>query len=87
MMGGLTYMVNDKMCCGIVKDELMCRIDPMEYEVALKIKGCRPMDFTGRPMPGYVFVSGESVDKETDLEAWIHKCLDFNPKAKSSKKK
>ena len=87
MMGGLTFMVNDKMCIGIIKDNLMCRIDPDDYEKALKKEGCKPMDFTGRPMPGYVFVENGAVDKEKDLEAWLQLCLDYNPKAKSSKKK
>ena len=47
MMGGLTFMVNDKMCIGIIKDEMMCRIDPDMQEVALSKIGCRIMDFTG----------------------------------------
>ena len=58
MMGGLTFMVDEKMCVGIVKDDLMARIAPEEYEFALKKPGSRPMDFTGRPMPGFIFVSG-----------------------------
>lgn len=50
MMGGLTFMVNDKMCIGIIKDEMMCRIAPEMQETALAKNGCRIMDFTGRPM-------------------------------------
>ncbi len=65
----------------------MARIDPDIYENVLSKKGCREMDFTGRPMKGYVFVSAEGIDKDKDLENWIQFCLDFNPKAKSSKKK
>ncbi len=86
MMGGWCAMVDGKMCVGIVKNELMARIDPEFHEKALKKKGCRVMDFTGRPMAGYVFVSPEGIDMEIDLEYWIQLCLDFNPKAKSSKK-
>lgn len=56
MMGGLTFMYNDKMCVGIIKDELMCRIDPAFHESAVEIIGCRTMDFTKRPMKGYVLV-------------------------------
>jgi hypothetical protein len=52
MMGGLTFMYNSKMCVSIIKDELMCRIDPAIYEAVLEKPGCRPMDFTGRPMKG-----------------------------------
>lgn len=87
MMGGLCYMVNDKMCCGIVDDKLMARIDPDIYEKALKKKGCRAMDFTGRPMKGFVYVEPKGIDLDKDLEYWIGLALDYNPKAKSSKKK
>ena len=87
MMGGLCYLVDDKMCLGIVKDKLMARIDPEIYDRALKKKGCREMDFTGRPMKGYVFVEPEGIEMDTELYYWIELCLDFNPKAKSSKKK
>jgi len=48
MMGGLTFMVNDKMCIGIIKDEMMCRIDPERQDAALEKPGCRIMDFTGQ---------------------------------------
>lgn len=87
MMGGLTFMVNDKMCMGIVRDTLMARIDPEICEQALSKQGCREMDFTGRPMNGFVFVDLEGLETDEDLEYWIQKCLDYNPKAKSSKKK
>lgn len=87
MMGGLCFMVDDKMCTGIVKNQLMCRIGPKKYEEALTIPGCKEMTFTGKPMPGYVFVEPEAVDSDDDLAYWIQLCLDFNPQAKSSKKK
>lgn len=87
MMGGLTFMVNDKMCVGIIKDELMARIDPEMQESALKKKGCRIMDFTGRPMKGYVMINHDGMGTKKDLEWWINLALDFNKKAKSSKKK
>jgi len=87
MMGGLTFMVNDKMCVGILNDELMARIDPAVYESVLERKGCREMDFTGRPMKGFVFIGPEGTKLKKDLEYWINLALDFNKKAKSSKKK
>jgi hypothetical protein len=87
MMGGICYLVNDKMCVGIVKDKLMARIDPEMTEVALKKKGCREMDFTHRTMKGFVFIEPEGVDMDADLEYWIGLALDFNPRAKSSKSK
>ena len=87
MMGGICFMVNDKMCMGTIKGLLMARIDPDIYEKALKKKGCREMDFTGKPMRGYVFVEPEGIDNDSDLMYWVNLCLEFNPKAKSSKKK
>ena len=87
MMGGICFMVDDKMCAGVVKDQLMARIDPDIYEEVLAKKGCREMDFTKRPMKGFVFVDPIGTDMDSDLEYWIQQCLDFNPKAKSSKKK
>ena len=65
----------------------MARIDPEIYEEALTKKGCREMDFTKRPMIGYVYVEPEAIDLDEDLAYWVQLCLDFNPKAKSSKKK
>ncbi|MBI1804942.1 MAG: TfoX/Sxy family protein [Ignavibacteriae bacterium] len=87
MMGGLTFMVNDKMCVGILQDELMARIDPDVYETALQKKGCREMDFTGRPIKGFVFISPEGTNTKSNLEYWVGLSLEFNKKAKASKKK
>lgn len=87
MMGGLTFMVNDKMCVGIIKDEMMCRIAREMQEVALEKRGCRIMDFTGRPMKGYVMVDETGMKNSKEFDYWIQLCLEFNSKAKSSKKK
>lgn len=93
MFGGLCFMVNDKMCTGLLfskkqnTDFMMARIGEEAAPKALKRKGCQPMDFTGRPMKGYVFVTPDGFDSEKDLEYWIQLALDFNPLAKASKKK
>ncbi len=87
MMGGLCIMIDDKMCVGVVKDQLMARIDPDVYEDVLNQRGSREMDFTGRPMKGFLFIQPEGIDMDDDLEYWVDLCLEYNPKAKSSKKK
>jgi len=93
MFSGLCFMVDDKMCCGIHFDKkkdtdlLMVRIGEDASGEAMKKKGCHPMDFTGRPMKGYVFVTPDGFDEEQDLAHWIQLCIDFNPLAKASKKK
>lgn len=87
MMGGLCFMVNDKMCLGVVKDTLMARIGEEAYIEAIKREGCKEMDFTGRPMKGYVFVTPDGIDMDEDLEYYINLALKFNPLAKASKKR
>jgi TfoX/Sxy family transcriptional regulator of competence genes len=87
MMGGLCFMVNDKMCVGIVKNELMARIHPDEHATAIQKKGCRTMDFTKKPMKGFVFINSEGYDEDKDLDGWINLALAFNEFAKPAKKK
>lgn len=93
MMGGLCFMVDDKMCFGMHIDKgtntslLMARVGLDQYEKALAKKHCTEMNFTGRTMKGYVFISEDGFDMEEDLNYWIQLCLNFNPQAKSSKKK
>jgi TfoX/Sxy family transcriptional regulator of competence genes len=86
MFGGVCYMVNDKMCIGVVKEDMMCRIDPEKMEEALLKKGCRPMDFNHKPMKGFVFVNEEGMKSKKDFDYWIQLCLAFNKEAKKSKK-
>jgi TfoX/Sxy family transcriptional regulator of competence genes len=86
MMGGLVFMVNEKMCIGIIKDDLMCRIDPSFHEMAVEKHGCRTMDFTHRPMIGYVLIEESVLKSNSDFDYWINLALEFNIKAKSSKK-
>lgn len=78
MMGGLTFMINNKMCVGIVKNDLMARIGEDNYESALKKPGCKPMDFTGKPMKGYVFLEPSGIDMDQELEYWIDLSIAFN---------
>ena len=93
MMGVLCFKVDHKMLCGIHIDKkygdslLMARIGEEAYKTAIKSKHCLPMDFTGRPMRGYIFVTPDGFDSEDDLSHYLELCLDFNPKAKASKSK
>jgi hypothetical protein len=86
MMGGLVFMVNNKMCCGIHFDKkygdnlLMVKIGEEAYKREIKKEVCLPMDFTGRPMKGYVFITPDGFDLDEDLEYWIQKALYFNKK-------
>jgi TfoX/Sxy family transcriptional regulator of competence genes len=87
MMGGLTFMVNDKMCVGIIKDEMMCRLEPTLHDTLIEKTGCRTMDFTKRPMKGYVMIDDTAMKFQKDFEYWIGLSLDFNIRAKAAPKK
>src|SRR5687767_7540848 len=87
MFGGLCFMVNDKMCVGVEKDRMMVRLDPAKFDEVIEKEGCKPMDFTGRVMKGFVFVEIDVLNTKKKLEYWINLALDFNKKAKPSKKK
>ena len=93
MMGGMLFMVDDKMLCGTHLDKkygdnlLMVRIGEDAYTKNIENPTCLPMDFTGRPMKGYIFVTPDGFDLDDDLAYWLQLALDFNPLAKSSKKK
>ena len=85
MMGGLCFMVDGKMCLGVDKTRLMVRLDPELSEAALARPGCVPMDFTGRPMRGFVFIQPDGLKSAKQLNEWVGLALDFNPRAKASK--
>lgn len=87
MMGGWVIMLNDKMCVGIIGDEMMCRIDPTIYEESLDKRGCHEMLFSKRTMKGYVMIDPLELENPDELNTWIDLAIEFNPKAKSSKKK
>lgn len=87
MFGGTCYMLNGKMCLGVVKEDMMCRIGPDVYYEALERMGCREMEFTGKPMKGYVYVSADGLRTKQDFDYWIQLCVDFNKTAKAAKKK
>lgn len=87
MFGGLCFMVNDKMCVGVEKERLMVRLDPEKYEEVIDREGCKPMDFTGKVMKGYVFVDIDALNTKKKLQYWMDLALAYNKIAKPSKKK
>ncbi|REG87154.1 TfoX/Sxy family protein [Algoriphagus antarcticus] len=92
MMGGMLFMVDDKMCIGLNKDkhtkedQMMVRVGESAQDLCMKRTGCRPMEFTGRPMKGFVYVDPDGFDMDEDWEFWVEKALEYNPLAKRSKK-
>ena len=77
MFGGLTFMLAGNMCYGIIKDNLMVRVGPELYAEALSEPHARPMDFTGRPMKGMVYVGPEGYRTDADLARWVKRAADF----------
>ncbi len=76
MFGGLAFMVNTHMACGIVKDDLMVRVGKDNHDAAISA-GAMEMDFTGRPMRGMVIVPADLVRDTTGLERWVVQAIDF----------
>jgi TfoX/Sxy family transcriptional regulator of competence genes len=77
MFGGLSFMVNGHMCCGIIRDELVLRLGVVRAQRALGEPHVRPMDFTGRPLKGFVFVSPRVIRTEAMLRHWVQLACDF----------
>ncbi len=77
MFGGVAFMVDGNMACGVTGDELMVRVGPDNHEDALSRPHARPMDFTGRPMRGMVYVARPGFQSDPDLAAWVESGASF----------
>ncbi len=77
MFGGLAFLLAGNMCCGVIGRELMVRVGPDAYDRALALPGARPMDFTGRPMRGMVYVSAKTTKDDKALAAWVARGVGF----------
>jgi len=87
MFGGLCFMINDKMSMGVMKDKLMVRVGPDRTDEMLEQEGCRPIDFTGKAMKGYVYVDEAVLSNQNSLEFWVGVALEYNAIAPLTKKK
>lgn len=77
MFGGLTFMINGNMCCGVMGDRLMLRVGPVVYEQTLELEHARPMDFTNRPLTGFVYIEAAGLEDDADLATWVQRGIDF----------
>ena len=77
MFGGICFLVNGNMACGVADEALMVRVGPKAYEAALSEAHCRESDFTGRPLKGLVMIDPKGSNSEGDLKAWIHRGYGF----------
>ncbi len=86
MFGGLAFLVNDKMCVNVSGERLMCRFDPVLHESLAEHPFFETMMMRGKAYQGYGYISPKGFQAQKDLEYWVALCLDFNERAKSSKK-
>ena len=87
MFGGLCFLHNGNMLCGVDKDKnLMVRVGPEQYELALRSKHARQMDFTGKPLKGLVYVAREGYRTKAKLVKWIDMGLNFTNTLPTKKK-
>lgn len=77
MFGGIAFMLDGRMCCGVLKGELVARVSADDYAAALKQPQVRPMDFTGRPMKGYLYIASSAIADDGSLAMWVERCVSF----------
>ena len=77
MFGGLAFLHNGHMACGVAKEEMMVRVGPEGYQDALALPHAREMDFTGRPLKGLIYVDFEGYRTGPGLEGWVERGLVF----------
>jgi len=77
MFGGLTFMVGGHMCCGVLKNDLVVRIDPGEFDALVAQPHVRPFDFSGRPMQGMVYVDVGALSEPEALRTWVQRGTDY----------
>ena len=77
MFGGLCFLINGNMLCGISDDKLMARVGPKNYDFSLKQKHATEMDFTGKPLKGIIYVLPDGIKRKDSLKKWIDICIEF----------
>lgn len=77
MFGGLSFLINGNMSAGVIKQEFVFRIDPEKTDDALSRTHARPMDFTGKPMRGFVFVAADVLEDDAAFDEWIEMSVGF----------
>ena len=77
MFGGIAFLSSGNMLVGVIGDELICRVGPEAMDDALAEPGARVFDLTGRPMGGWVLVTGEAVSEDDDLVQWVERADRF----------
>lgn len=88
MFGGIAFLIDDKMCIGVNKNDIMLRCEKEETDELLKKKGAKVFDLSGgRPMKGWLLVGPEGTSSKKDFDWWINKAIEGNKNAAAPKKK
>jgi TfoX N-terminal domain len=87
MFGGIAFMINQKMCVGVLKDEMMLRVLEEKYENLLELPHFRAMEFTGKPMKGFLFIDQLGLEKVSDFAKTIDLAIEFGEKGVVKTKK
>jgi hypothetical protein len=77
MFGGLAFLLDGKMVVGISGAKLMARVGVERYQDALALPHVREMNFTGKPMKGYVYIDPPGLTEDSDLAAWVSWCAGY----------
>jgi len=77
MFGGVGFLLNGNLACGVNKDDMIVRVDPEKHATLLKKSHVRPFDMTGRPMKGWLLVEAEGVKTEKQLSTWVKEGVEF----------
>lgn len=77
MFGGISFLHNGKMICGVIKNDLIVRVGPDKYDELMKKPYTKEFDFTGRPMTGWIVVTPKAIEKEKQLSNWIEHGLNY----------
>jgi len=87
MFSGIAFMVDDKMCVTVRDNQIMCRVDPALHGELSEKPGCSTMIMQGKEYKGFIVVQDSALSTKNELAYWVNLALDYNPKAKASKKK
>ncbi len=71
MFGGLAFLIDGRMCCGVVRQELMVRVPKADYDACLQQPHARRMDFTGKPLKGFLYIAADGIKTKATLNRWI----------------
>ena len=77
MFGGLAFLLNGNMCCGVSRDEMIVRLDPEATAQAIKKPNVRIFDITGRQMKGWILIAGEGLKTKASLSKWVEIAVEY----------